>query len=73
MEDWDEYIEDSLISKRKESLVLSTKELETKICSLETKACKDIDESKWGKTRFYYNGEEQKTQVTFGTSSGGAN
>jgi len=42
-------------------------ELEALICEVETEACKDIDKSKWEKTRFYLDGVEQTdTKITYG-------
>lgn len=38
---------------------IDTEQLEDLICEEETKACKDIDVTKWERTRFYLDGVEQ--------------
>ena len=66
MEDWDEYVENILIKDRNQSLATALGDLETQICTVNTHACTNIDESKWKRTRFYHNGEEQKPIITYG-------
>ena len=39
-----------------------------KICDVDTLACKDIDETKWQRTRFYLDGEElPQSSITYGS------
>lgn len=64
-EDWDELLEKLLIKGGVVNKHFKPKQLESQICDEETKACKDIDESKWKRTRFYLDGVEQiDTKVT---------